>query len=348
MQRWTVSLLLLCCGAVQADPVVVSGGRTVLPTSGLEIELPARDGLAYHLSGSWSLNDAAGTYDSRDVVDEKRGDTLVAGNWVMLGYFTAGECGSVVGETKLDGAWTTTADLWGARWQARGGVYTFSNSLGRKPAVVLCSGETSTGQLLLYRFLIDEPETIGREAMLAKVADAAVLQSAWQAFRDGRTVAIEPTRRSEVKNRGEIPPGRAVTLPHTGLALDIPDDGSIWMVQRKPDASTDMIDRMAPSLPEVTVEIARFTAGSCAEAFDMISTEKRPGVEPLELPSGWVPGPQLVVDGDLELIACRPGSGAMTLIGVFQGPRRLDVGYLAPLLGAIARAVDSPPADAPH
>ena len=85
--------LSLVAGTAQAAPLKVQGGTLVLPTSGIAITVaddPARD---YMLSGSWALTEE-GTFDSRDVVDEldAKSGNLVRGNWILTGYFGAGNC----------------------------------------------------------------------------------------------------------------------------------------------------------------------------------------------------------------------------------------------------------------
>jgi hypothetical protein len=328
--------LIAVAGLATAGPVTVPGGNVVLPLSGLEIDLPVLSGgLSYRVSGSWRLGGKG--FDGRDVVDEVRDDTLVAGNWIMLGYFTAGGCGATVDETKLDGAWKADLDLWGTRWTMRGGVYTFDGTLGRQPAVVLCARLGENKAILLYRFFLEQPESMTRAAMLDAVRQAAVLEAAWRAYREERTAPVAPTKREEVRNRGTIPSTRNEKLAVTGLVLQLPDDGFVWLVRHDGKATTDFINRMAPALPEVRLEVAHLGQPTCAAAFAVIETEKR-RVAPQSLPPGWEPGPQLVVDGDLELTACRHIARGVVLVGVFQGPRRVDVAYLAPLLDAIAQA----------
>ncbi|MEW6674034.1 MAG: hypothetical protein AB1427_20260 [Thermodesulfobacteriota bacterium] len=336
-----LAILTAFAGTAATAPLSVQGGKVVLSLSGLEIELPALPGdLSYRVSGSWMLNDNQ-TFDSRDVVDEFRGGALVAGNWVLTGYFTAGDCSAAVDDAKLDSAWKSDLDLWDTRWKVRGGVFTFSGELGRKPAAVLCSQLGQGKAIMLYRFFLEQPESMTRAAMIEAVPKSAVLEAAWHAYRTERTAPVAPTKREEVRNRGTVPPTRNEKLLHSGLELQLPDDGFVWLVKYDSSAATDFIDRMAPALPEVSLEVGRFEQPNCAAAFATIGAEKR-SVAPQNLPPGWEPGPQLVVGSELELTACHYAARGVVLVGVFQGPQRTDMAYLTPLLEAIARAAAQP------
>ncbi|MRR17484.1 MAG: hypothetical protein EG826_13610 [Deltaproteobacteria bacterium] len=335
------ALIAVTDGAFAA-PLSIRGGKVVLSLSGLEIDLPpAPAGVTYKVSGSWSLHDAS--FDGRDVVDELKDDVLTAGNWVHVGYFDAGDCGQAVAEAKLDQSWKTDLSLWGAQWKVRGGIFTFDGALGRKPAVALCTKKDRTKSILLYRFFIDQPESMTRAAMLDALAKAAVPEAAWRSYREPRIAPVAPTKRSEVKNRGSISPNRREKLPSTGLDVQLPDDGFVWLVERRKekDTTVDTLSRMAPALPDVWVEMARFDQPNCAAAFAMLQIEKRP-VAARNLPAGWESGPQLVVGGDLELTACRHAARGVVIVGIFQGPRETDVAYLIPLLESIGRAALQP------
>ena len=84
----------LLASPLAADPLPVRSGKVVLPITGLAVDLPkdARKTATWALSGSWSLSNGGASFDGRDVIDQKVGDKLVAGNWVHVGYFDAGEC----------------------------------------------------------------------------------------------------------------------------------------------------------------------------------------------------------------------------------------------------------------
>lgn len=337
-----LALLIAMTDRVSAAPLNIQGGKVVLSISGLEIDLPpVRAGITYNVSGSWSLS--AESFDGRDVVDEWKDGVLTAGNWVMMGYFNAGACDAVVAETKLDGAWKADHSLWGTQWKVRGGIYTFDGQLGRKPAVAMCTQMGRTKSLLIYRFFVDQPESMTRAAMLEALPKAAVLEAAWRSYRESRIAPVAPTKRSEVRNRGSISPSRKEKLPSTGLDVQMPDDGFVWLVERSKEknAGVDTLSRMAPALPDVSVELARFDQPNCAAAFARLQIEKRP-VAARNLPAGWESGPQLVVNGELELTACHHAARGVVLVGVFQGPSETDVAYLRPLFESIGRAATQP------
>ncbi len=337
-----LAALIVMTDDVKAAPVNVQGGKVVLSISGLEIDLPpAPAGITYNVSGSWSLQ--AASFDGRDVVDEFKDDVLTAGNWVQVGDFDAGDCSATVAEVKLDGAWKTDLSLWGTQWKVRGGIFTFDGKLGRKPAVVMCAQMGRTKSLLLNRFFIDQPESMTKAAILDALTKAAVLQAAWKSYRESRIAPVAPTKRAEVRNRGSVSPNRREKLPYTGLDMQLPDDGFVWLVLRKKEKNTtvDKILRMAPALPDVWVEVARFDQPNCAAAFAMLQIEKR-SVAARNLPAGWESGPQLVVSGELELTACRHAARGVVLVGIFQGARETDVAYLTPLFESIGRAAIQP------
>ena len=219
----------------QAIPVRLAQGEAQLPTSGLVIDLPAKAGIRYDISGSWALSDGGASFDTRDIVDEIETATgnVATGNWVLSGYFTAGGCSETLAAAKLDAAWTQDATLWGESWSARGGVFTFENALGRRPAVVLCRGTEGGPTLLLYHFLANQPETLPQAAVMESVGKSGPLAAASKSFTAVRAKPIFPTRRTEVRNRGSEPAARRVTLALSGLEVDLPPDGYLWL----PDSS---------------------------------------------------------------------------------------------------------------
>lgn len=338
---FALAALVAAAPAAVADPLETAGGTVVLALSGLEVDLPyLTGGGVYHLSGSFSL-DEDGNYDGRDVVDEFAGEELVAGTWISVGYFNAGGPAEVVKAVGLSQGWATQTDMWGATWSVAGGVFSFESELGEKPAVVACTQLDSGKALLLHHFFIDQTTTMSQAEMLAQLSQAPAMQAVWNSYRQQRTGAVQPLRRPEIKNRGDKEPARWEDLETSVLELELPDDGYVWLVRAEPDQGVDFLDRMAPALPEISVEVLTVYGGSCQETFDAITAEKR-DVQPQNLPFDWNAGPQLVVDGNLELTACYGTESGVAVVGIFQGPTATDVGYLAPLLDAIGEAMDVP------
>ena len=132
---------LLTGVAMSGDPIAVKSGAVVLPISGLALDLPAdpRADFTWGLSSSDALSDNGKVFDGRDVIDEKIKDELVAGTWVQVGYFDAGDCKATVGATALTGAWTEDRDFYGLRWCLRGGTFDLGADLGKVPAVAMCA-----------------------------------------------------------------------------------------------------------------------------------------------------------------------------------------------------------------
>lgn len=324
----------------QAIPVKVTQGEAQLPTSGLVVDLPAKPGITYSISGSWSLSDGGTTFDTRDVIDEIDNATgkVATGNWVLSGYFTAGGCTETLAGAKLDAAWTQAVNLWGEAWRARGGVFTFDGALGRRPAVVLCRETKNGPSLLLYHFLTNQPETLPQAAVMESVGKSGPLAAASKSFTAVRTKPVFPTRRTEVRNRGSEPAARRVTLALSGLEVDLPPDGYLWL----PDSSdtADFFDRLLPTFPEVTIETVFVPNVSCSDIFGSFGPDARDAHRPLSLPEGWLGGPAIEIEGETELTMCRAVGAAALVVGVFQGPDNRDVSAVFPMLAALQAAAE--------
>ncbi len=332
--------LMVPAAFAQAIPVKLTQGEAQLPTSGLVIDLPAKAGIQYDVSGSWALSGGGASFDSRDIVDEIEIATgkVATGNWVLSGYFTAGGCSETLADAKLDGAWTQDATFWGESWSARGGVFTFENGLGRRPAVVLCRGTEEGPTLLLYHFLANQPETLPQAAVMDSVGKSGPLAAASKSFTAVRTKPVFPTRRTDVRNRGNEPAARRVTLSVSGLEVDLPPDGYLWLPDSSDDA--DFFDRLLPTLPEVTLETVFVPDISCASILSSLGPEARDEHRPLALPDGWLGGPAVEVEGETELTMCRAVGASALVVGVFQGPDNRDVSPLYPMLGALQAAAE--------
>lgn len=335
---------LLCAApGAGADPTVVKKGEATLPTSGLRIVLPPRDGVVYHVSGSWALTNDGGTFDTRDVVDELDASSsrVIAGNWVLVGYFDAGGCNEVLATQALDNAWTTDTTLWGQAWKVRGGVFTFDNGLGRRPAAMLCRTNAASQSLLLYRFLTSEAETLSQQGVMADVAKASALELASRAYDNGTTADIKPLRRTDVRNRGSISAQRQVTLKKSGLTVALPDDGHVWLA-READES-DMLDRMMPSLPDVSIEVIVAKDTTCEKILPLLAEGQTLGAPGRNAPAGWMLGPTLALgDDSSEAIVCYPAGYGALLAGVITPPGVTDFGAFREVLAALAGGSRTP------
>lgn len=319
-----------------AEPVPSPGGTVILPVTGLSIDLPpAIGGCTYRLSGSWIINDD-GSFDGRDVIDEACGDSLVSGNWVSLGYFTAGDPAAVVAATTMTSDWLAEADLWGGHWAVHGGLFDLGE-LGIVPTAVLCTPMGGGMAALFYHFFLrEDPAAMTQDAMLAGLEQTGALRAAWNACSQRRFATAYPASRPEIRNRGETLASRTVTLTRCGFDFSLPDDGFVWLTRQSQDGGSDFLDRMAPSLPDVSMEVAYIAGMDGETAFAAFDVEKR-DVAPLNLPEDWAAGPQLVLpEGQLELTASFETLDGVVIVGIFQEPGDLDVAPLAPILGAIA------------
>jgi hypothetical protein len=336
---------LFCALAGDAEPVVVKPGTIVLPISGLAITLPAdpRADFTWNLSGSFSLAEGGASFDGRDVLDEKLKGKLIAGTWVQVGYFDAGECKATVASTELTNAWTEDRDLFGVRWCLRGGLFDLGQDLGKVPAVAMCAHREGRKDLLLHRFFLDLPSKATREDLLASLPKSRALEPIVRAWQQNQWAEVKPRRRPEVRNRGKVEPTRTVNLTHSALSLALPDDGLIWLARRtREDEGVDWLDLMAPALNEVSLEVVRARSTTCQAVFDSLTTEKRYDAPPMNVPEGWTIGPTLVVNGTLERVICRRFGSDSILVGFFTVPDKGrgagDFAVLEPLLAAITAA----------
>lgn len=328
------------------EPIAVKSGAVVLPMTGLALDLPAdsRPDFTWSLASSYALTNNGASFDGRDTIDEKIKDKLVAGCWVHVGHFSAGDCKAAVDKAELTDAWSQDLDLHGLRWCLRGGIFEFDAAeIGKVPTVVMCTHREGRKDLLLYRFFIDLPLGSAREDIIAALTRAAVIERVALAWQRDAWAPVKPRQRPEVRNRGDVAPVRTVKLARTGLTLTLPDDGFVWLVRPPDEGDTvDWLELMAPALNEVMIEVARVAHASCQEVFDGISTEKRYDAPPINVPEGWTAGPTLVVDGGLERVVGRSIGGSAILVGLFNVPDRGrgagDFAKLAPMLEAIAQA----------
>ena len=340
-----LAAVLLTGVAMSGDPIAVKSGAVVLPISGLALDLPVdpRADFTWSLSSSYALSNNGTAFDGRDVIDEKIKDELVAGTWVQVGYFDAGDCKATVGATALTGAWTEDRDLYGLHWCLRGGIFDLGADLGKVPAVAMCAHREGRKDLLIHRFFVDLPQESAHESIIAALAKTTVIERVALAWQRDAWAAVKPRQRPEVRNRGDVEPVRTVKLAKSGLALALPEDGCIWLVRSpKEDEAVDWLDLMAPAVIEVTIEVVRVPNMTCQEVFDGITTEKRYDAPPINVPEGWTVGPTLVVDGCLERVVGRSIGGSAVLVGLFNLPDRGrgagDFAGLAPMLAAIAKA----------
>ena len=298
------------------------------------------------MAASYALADNGTSFDGRDVIDEKIKDKLVAGNWVQIGYFDAGDCKATVGQAALTDAWNEERDLYGLHWCLRGGQYDLGGDIGKVPTVVMCAHREGRKDLLIFRFFLDLPQESAHENIIAALPKTVVLERIALAWQQDAWAAVKPRQRPEVRNRGDVEPVRTVKLAKSGLMLALPEDGFIWLVQAPGEGdAVDWLVRMAPGMNEVTLEVVRVPDSTCQQVFDGITTEKRYDAPPVNVPEGWTAGPTLVVNGRLERVVGRSIGGSAILVGLFsvpdQGRGAGDFAALAPMLAAIAKAAEA-------
>lgn len=328
--------------ALAVTPRKVAAGKVVLPLTGLAIELPRdkRKGATWSLTGSWSLTGGGASFDSRDVVDLEVDGTLVAGNWIHVGYFDAGACAKVVEELAVPDRWTATKTLWGASFAIAGGTYDLGGALGKVPAVAMCAGPADGARLLVYHFFLERKPPKPGAPSVAALGKDKLLEQVVKAWRASRSGVVQPTRAPEIRRRGEQAAARTVTLARSKLEVALPDDGFVWLARSDDDA--DFLDRMAPSLPDLTIELVRIPDTTCAAVAAMIETATEAEPPPAGVPYGWTAFPTLRLDARLERLICRDLGGAALMVGLMGiptgDPQARDFGPLTPVLDALAAA----------
>jgi hypothetical protein len=286
-----VALAVVVPRPAAADPVAVKQGRVTLAVTGLVVDLPrdARKGATWKVSGSWSLSSGGRSFDGRDVVDLEVGGKLVRGGWIHVGYFDAGDCAAVVKTMDVTERWTGEVELYGAHFQVAGGTWDFERELGKVPAIALCAPRPRGQSLLLYHFFL-QPGAKAGQAGLKALAKDKLLARVTRAWTAARAAPLAPTHRPEIRRRGEIEAARAVRLGKSELELALPDDGHVWLARTGgDDEASDFPDRMAPSLPDVTLEVARLRSSGCPDVLRglMESATVVPEPPPLGVPTLW-------------------------------------------------------------
>lgn len=331
-----------------AKPIIIpeAGGRVTLPTTGLALALPEQKGVTRKIVGRWNLMEGGATFWNRDIIDEfDSEDKLITGDWVTIGYFDAGEAAAVVKEATLTEDWETSTDLWGLHWHVRGGNYDFTGSLGVKPAIVLA---TTPGKgkpsLLLYHYFIKRPKELSHDEMIAEVKDSPTLSAVFQAYWTDQWAPSFPTRSEAVTQPGDEVTNRVVTLPKTGLRLRFPDDGFAWLHERNPKEGTDMLYRMAPNLPDITIELLLTNGANARETFTNLGLDKNPwDPAPANLPAGWESGPTITTSDNIKETTVAKVIGSKVLVvGFLINPRLIDTAPYQPMLETLADAVVNP------
>jgi len=258
-------------------------------TSGLVLDLPASGGTEYHVSGSWASNVAGDTFDTRDIVDEIEiaSGKILKGNWILSGYFTAGDCTKTIAEAKLDNAWTQDVTLWGSTWKVRGGVFTSKVLWAARPAAVLCRAT----QLRAHAHAVSFPDGSARDQHrnpLSWPASAAPLCSRPPTSPTRHDAPARSHRRAVLTSRiaARASAVRTVELPASGLSVDLPDGGYFWMVSE--GDGVDIFDRLLPTFPEVTAELVFANGFTCKDILSSLTTDLLPNSRPTGLPTGSV------------------------------------------------------------
>ncbi len=344
--RPIAAFLALVSAEADAAPVLHPSGEVVLPLSGLRFELPKdpREGHSWSLASSFALDPG---FEARDVIDEKVGGQLVSATWVSVGHFSAGGCEAVLASFPLEAAVGSAPKLFGHIWAARAGVLDLGERLGRVPAVALCGARERGKALLVWHLLLDRGQRNDQPGATALTAAAGhpVVTSVARAWLEDRVAEQRPLARSEVRNRGSSRPDREVRLPISGLTVRLPDDGYVWVPRAAAgDAppEVDWIDRLAPALPDLSLEVFSLPEVSCRLFLAGIEAPVRADLKPKRLPAGWQPGPVIAVDGEPEYLACRDLPGRLLAVGLYTtvppGPMEGDFGPLHGLLDALSKA----------
>ena len=343
----TLALVLLSglASGTRAEPVVHPPGPLVLPLTGLSIALPkdGRKGHAWSVAASYALD---GGFDARDVIDEKLGDTLVSATWVSVGHFSAGGCEATLAELAFGDGETSTQTFFGLPWVVRAGRFDLGEPRGAVPAVGLCAARKDRKTLLLYHLVLDSSKR--PQDALKAASTHGVVKSVARAWQEERVSEQPPLARREVRHRGTTKPAREVHFPVSGLTVALPDDGHVWMPRAHalgPPADVDWIDRLAPAMPDLSLEFFALADVSCARFFASVDAPRRDDLRPRDLPEGWLAGPVLAMDGDPEYLACCDLPSGLVAVGLYTlvapGPLAGSFKPAWALMGALAKAAST-------
>lgn len=332
--------LVAACAAREAAPIAIpaSGGRFVLPLTGLAVNFPANAERRIELKGSWSLGKG---FDARDVIDEFKDGELIGGTWILTGYFDAGDARAAVQSVDLVDAWpTTTLEAWGLTWHVRGGKFKFEGKLGAQAALVLATQRSADYPTLqLYHHFIAEPDVSG-EDMVARVKSSPLIAAIVKAYRDHHFGASYPTRHPAVRNRGQAPPDRTIGLKRSGLQVRLPDDGFIWWHTETSEDATDFLHRLGPTFPELTLDVLVVDAPSVPAAWSGLGLSPPPADTVIaNLPEGWLPGPEVTPSSGKESTLAKQVGNRVLIVGLMAATVTTDVKALRPILEALAEAV---------
>lgn len=332
--------LAATCAARDSEPIEIpaTGGRLILPMSGLAVNFPAQPDVRTELKASWSTKTG---FDSRDVIDQFKDGKLIAGTWVLTGYFDAGDARATVLTEKLVDAWpVTTMDAWGMTWQMRGGKYEFTGSLGAQPALVYATDRSKDyPTLLLYHFFIGEPGISGEE-MVQRVKASPLSAAIVKAYRENRYGTSFPARHPAVKSRDDSVAARTVTLKKHNLQVALPDDGYIWVPQKEPEGITDFLYRLGPTFPELTLDVLVIDAPTVRAAWGSIDLSPPPaGTIIANLPDGWEVGPEVTPPSGKESTVAKQIGHRVLIVGFLANTVTTDAEPLGPILEALAESV---------
>ncbi len=340
--------------ALPSMPVEIQSGKVVLAMTGLALDLPAdaRKAAKWSLAGSYSFTDGGTSFDARDVIDQKVDGALVAGTWVHVGYFNAGDCAAVVKELDVPDRWTEQRDMWGHHWHVAGGTWNFENDLGKKPVIALCTPRPNRASLLLYRFYIQDGVALDKDARLAALPKDPLLARVTAAWTKEASEPVQSLRRPEIKRRGDVEAVRTVHLRQANLDVKLPDDGFAWLA-RGPgkEGESDFLDRMAPAMPDLSLEVARAPGTRCAEVFPTGADAPKRATEPppRNIPAGWTSLGTLVLETTQERVVCHEANGAALIVGFLATPSlslsKADYSPFSPILDVLAKASDAVPAN---
>ncbi len=135
-------------------------------------------------------------------------------------------------------------------------------------------------------------------------------------------------------------------LKNSSMDVALPDDGFAWLVRSDSESGSDYLDRMAPAVPDISLEFARVLGARCDQIFpeDGPDAPKRlTEPAPRNIPTGWKSLGTMVLDTGLERMLCREGDAAVLvgfLVSPTDAPEAHDLASFSPVLAALAAASD--------
>lgn len=323
------------------------GGPLLLPTAGIEVDLPRVANQTWSVRGS-AVRKSGGESVFKDEL----------GRWVR-GQYAGGARVQMGDLTDACPEWQAkllSASTGGGRLELSGEAGPGLNataawgSVEGRPQVAVCA---QNGSYELNVLVWDAPQAglVMDEAKARGLlaAHRAFIQSVVTAWPSGPHPESRPAHDSRLSISG-LERARTVRLPAAGYDVAIPDDGLIWQLAKQAPKSDgkaplDTLTMRLPSASMLSLFVEHSTGSTDCAGVLRKGVEARGGAVGAgvtNMPSGYAPEVGRLTDsnGTQTLVVCRAGAKHLTMVQIADKWRTEDLGRLVPILGAIAKAGD--------